>query len=255
MIRTKILVTVLCLFVSALTLAAPQTQRNEVGDSTGAIDDPLKRQYALQQPGVLDEQVASVREKLLAQPSIFPEQSQMAAPPVDNLTVWKRQKEIADKASASDYFGAMVREDGFIAWGIQHLRGDQMFNPDESWRPFEEQTWKGLAEGIPEGLLTEFRKSIQESTNAQQAGYLKGLMFEKMRDRELLGTMGAFGNTVRFLLAVAPFGLAIGALFFLGFLHHKFKVRADRYYAHQVEQETQKVALERKQKEFSNRMR
>ncbi|MDP1870313.1 MAG: hypothetical protein Q8K61_01685 [Gallionella sp.] len=157
------------------------------------------------------DQVAHSREVLLGQSSILQEQSDVSAPPVDNLTTWNHQNELKDQASTSDYFGSMAREDGFIARGIGHLIGHAHFDPDEQWRPFEDKTWKALSEGISEDLLPEFRKALGESTNASHADYLKGMVFEKMHDRELLSTMGSVGNAARFGYGlVSPESIALG---------------------------------------------
>lgn len=44
-------------------------------------------------------------------------------------------------------------------------------------------------------------------------------------------------------------------VFIGGVIHHKYKMKTDRYYAYQVEQEIQDRAFERTQAEFRKRMR
>lgn len=164
----------------------------------------------LNSPAAQDE-VAATREAMLSHGSSLPPESSMPQSPVDNKTVWDHNNAISDKATTGDYFGSMAREDGFIARGIGHLIGHTHFDPDATWRPFEDATWKGLSSGVSEDLLPEFRKSIQESTSAEHADYLKGMLFEKMHDRELLGTMGTLGNAARFGYGlISPESIALG---------------------------------------------
>lgn len=151
------------------------------------------------------------RQALINKPSALPQESSMSAPPVDNQTQWEHTNALKASASGFDYFGAMSREDGFIARGIGHLVGHEHFNPDPAWRPYAGNNWKELSQGITEDLLPEFQKAVQESTSSAHADYLKGMVLEKQHDEELLSTMGGLGNTARFAYGmVSPESVALG---------------------------------------------
>lgn len=165
MTKTKILVAVLCLFVSDLSVAEPQIKQNDDGDSTAVISHAPKFQFVPQQTGGLNspaaqDAMAASREAMISGPSTMPSEGSMPQSPVDNQTLWNQQNEIADKT-----------------------------------------------------------------------------------------TVGMGMEIVLWVLA------AVGALFLLGFIHHKIKMKTDKYYRSQVEQSIQDRAFERTQAEFRKRMR
>lgn len=169
-----------------------------------------KKLDPLQNPG-LGETLADTREALTGGSPAIVSDADLPAAPVDNLTQFNRKKEIESKNSFGDYLGAIDREDGFIQRGIGHLVGHTEFDPDPTWRPFKEENWKDLSQGVPEELLDEFRKSVGNSVNGAHAQYIKGMVMEKVQDQELLSTLDTAGNVGRFAYGfVSPEQLALG---------------------------------------------
>lgn len=159
----------------------------------------------------MEDTLANTRSALTGGPSGIPDENTLASPGVDNLTQFNHNKAISDAAIPTDYLGAMYREDGFIANGYDRLIGHTRFNADPTWHPMDDANWKDLSLGVPEEYKAEYQKTIMDSLSKDHAEYLKGLVMNKAKDEELLGTMGRTGQAARFAYGlVSPEQVALG---------------------------------------------
>lgn len=138
---------------------------------------------------------------------LMPSTAQNVGAPVSDKDAWEKKRAIEKGLGFTDYVGAMYREDGFIDRGLGALVGHTHFDPDESWRPTEKSTWNDLTSGIPE----EFHDEFYNTTSMAHALYTKDRILEKVKDREVLGTLETAGNVGRFAFGmVNPESLALG---------------------------------------------
>ena len=158
---------------------------------------------------VSDESVASLnqaRASLLGGSEVLPEGGNIAPPP-SVKEQWEHKREVQEGLGFTDYVGAMAREDGFILRGLGQYVGHSNFDTDPSWRPAEKKNWDELTNGVS----PEFHNEFYNTTSYAHALYVKDMILEKQKDREILGTLDRAGNVGRFAFGmVNPESLALG---------------------------------------------
>lgn len=136
--------------------------------------------------------VDAVRADQQANPSAAPVVQQQPFPVSQIQQVTERQAREKGK-TAADYLGAMWRQDSWIPGAIDHYAGSQL-QPDESYNPHQEETWKDLTTGV----WPEFHNQLAQSTSAGQAAWIKQNILQKQKDLMDLGDLGTAGNVGRF---------------------------------------------------------
>jgi len=144
--------------------------------------------------------VDAVRADQQANPSTAPVIQQQPYPVPQYQQITERQAREQGK-TAADYLGAMWRQDSWIPGAIDHYAGNQL-QPDESYNPHQEDTWKGLTDGI----WPEFHNQLAQATSAGQAAWIKQNILQKQKDLADLGDLGTAGNVGRFAAGLG-FGL------------------------------------------------
>lgn len=111
-----------------------------------------------------------------------------------------------DATSATDYLGAMWRQDSFINGLVATTVGSQM-EVDPNYSAFDDKEWKDLTAGIN----PEYQHHLSKAHSAAHARYIKDLILQKQDDLLKLGDMGVVGNVARFAVgALSPENLATG---------------------------------------------
>lgn len=102
-----------------------------------------------------------------------------------------------DSTTASNYLGAMWRQDSVTDGLIKSIIGAQMA-PDPDYSPFKDEEWKTLTEGIN----PEYQQYFMRSRSPEHARYIRERLLEKQSDLQKLGDLGIAGNAARFAVGV-----------------------------------------------------
>lgn len=151
----------------------------------------------------LAEQAASAALPNLVDTNPVPDFNTAApAPAVNAEQAALAKKAREDKATFGTYYGASLRQDGFIMGAIANLAGPNTVDPD--FIATDPKNWKMLTEGIP----AEYHSAFYDATSLNQAYYRRTLIEDKLKDQQTLGDLGTLGQTLRFVGGfVSPDGL------------------------------------------------
>lgn len=116
-----------------------------------------------------------------------------------------QKQKVQESTSVGDYTKSIFRQDspvdGMVGWYV----GDQ-YKPDDKFDPWGPQV-KELQKGLPEEYANELHKAV----SMPHALYLRERLDDKLGDQQKLASLGAAGNTARFLAGfVEPTNLALG---------------------------------------------